>query len=215
MWSLLSNHLADLGDGLLVSLELTGVGFGCALVLGVILATFRISPIAPLRAVGLIYVEIFRNIPLMSLIILLVYALPGINIKLGFKPSVFVALALVGASFVCEALRSGVNSIDNGQIEAARSIGLDFTGVLREVVFPQAFRAMVQPLVTILISIFLSSSLAGVVGVLDLTQTVNRINNQEALGLIAFIAAAAIYVVISLSVAWVGGFIERRVRITR
>ena len=215
MWSLLNNHLGELGSGLWVSLQLTGVGFGCALVLGVVLATFRISPIAPLRAVGLVYVEIFRNIPLMSLIILLAYALPGIDITLGFKPSIFVALSLVGGSFVCEALRSGINSIDGGQIEAARSIGLNFTGVLREVVFPQAFRAMVQPLVTILISIFLSSSLAGVVGVLDLTQTVNRINNQEALGLIAFIVAAAIYVVISLSVAWVGGFIERRVRIAR
>jgi len=215
MGSLLGNHLNDLLDGLWMSLQLTGAGFGCALVLGVILATFRVSPIAPLRAVGLAYVEIFRNIPLMSLIILLVYAMPWIDIRLGFKPSVFVALALVGGAFVCEALRSGINSIDNGQLEAARSIGLTFFQVLREVVFPQAFRAMVQPLVTILIGIFLSSSLAGVVGLLDLTQTVNRINNLEALGLIGYVVAAGIYVAISLIIAWVGGFVERRVRILR
>ena len=215
MWVLLSNHLGDLASGTWMSLRLTGVGFSCALVLGVVLATFRISPIAPLRFVGFVYVEIFRNIPVMSLIILLVYALPGINIKLGFEPSVFAALALVGGSFVCEALRSGINSIDKGQVEAARSIGLGFTGVLGHVVFPQAFRAMVQPLVTIAIAIFLSSSMAAIVGVEDLTLMTNRINNQDALGLITFIASAIIYVIISLTVAWVGSIIERRVRLVR
>jgi len=216
MGSLLTpENIQALLNGLLTSLELTGIGFVSALVMGVVLATFRISPIAPLRAVGLIYVEIFRNIPLMSLLILLVYALPGINIRLGFEPSVRVGMSLVGAAFVCEALRSGVNSVDKGQIEAARSIGLGFTGVLRHVVFPQAFRAMVQPLVTVAIGLFLSSSLAGVVGVLDLTQQSNRINNLHALGLIVFVAAAAIYVVISLGIAWAGGMIERRVRVVR
>lgn len=213
--SLIRHHYRDLASATWLSLQLTAVGFGGALVLGVILATCRISPIAPLRAVGLVYVEIFRNIPLMSLIIVVVYALPGINIRLGFERSVFLSLALVGAAFVCEALRSGINSIHVGQIEAGRSIGLGFFSVLRYVVFPQAFRAMIQPLVTILIGIFLSSSLAGVVGVVDLTQRVNRINNIEALGLIAFIVAAAIYVAIALIMAWVGSQIERRVRILR
>jgi glutamate transport system permease protein len=213
--ALFGEHLGDLVQGLWVSLQLTGVGFASGVVIGVIVATMRISPIAPLRAVGMVYVEIFRNVPLMSLIILLVYALPGIDLTLGFLPSVFVALALVGGAFVCEALRSGVNSVGAGQIEAARSLGLTFAQVLAQVVFPQAFRAMVQPLVTILIGLFLSSSLAGVVGVLDLTQMTNRINNREAIGLIAFVGAAAVYVVISLLIGWVGSTIERRVRVVR
>jgi len=215
LFTVLSDHAGDLLRGLWMSVQLTGVSFAFAMLLGVILATFRISPIAPLRAVGLVYVEIFRNIPMMSLIILLVYALPSISIRLGFKPSVYVAMSLVGAAFVCEALRSGINSVDKGQIEAARSIGLTFAGVLGHVVFPQAFRAMVQPLVTVLIGLFLSSSLAGVVGVIDLTQTANRINNWEALGLVVFVAAAVLYALVSLGVAWVGGWIERRVRILR
>ena len=72
-------------------------------------------------------------------------------------------------------------------------MGFTFTGVLRYVVFPQAFRSMVQPFVSILIAIFLSSSLAGVVGVVDLTQTVSWINNRESLGLLTFGVAAVIY----------------------
>jgi glutamate transport system permease protein len=213
--ALLDDHLGDLAHGLWVSLQLTGVGFAAGVVIGVIVATMRISPIPPLRAVGMVYVEIFRNVPLMSLIILLVYALPGLDLTLGFLPSVFVALALVGGAFVCEALRSGVNSINAGQIEAARSLGLTFAQILAQVVFPQAFRAMVQPLVTILIGLFLSSSLAGVVGVLDLTQMTNRINNREAIGLMAFVGAAGVYVVISLLIGWAGSAIERRVRVVR
>lgn len=215
MWTMLKEHSGDLLSGLWLSLQLTGVGFVGAIILGTVLATCRISPIAPLRAVGLVYVEIFRNIPVMTLIVLIVYALPGVGVRLGFTRSVFTALVLVGASFVCEALRSGVNAIPRGQIEAARSIGLPFSGVLRHVVFPQAFRAMVQPLVTILIGLLLSSSLAGVVGLLDLTQTVNRINNWEALGLVAYITAAAIYVAVALIIAWVGSVVERKVRILR
>jgi len=213
MWVLLSNHSGDLLSGTLMSLRLTGIGFSCALVLGVVLATCRISPIPPLRFVGFLYVEIFRNIPIMSLIVLLLFALPGI--RLSFITAVSAALALVGGSFVCEALRSGINSIDKGQVEAARSIGLGFTGVLSQVVFPLAFRAMVQPLVTIAIAIFLSSSMAAIVGVADLTKVTNSINNEEALGLIAFICAAIIYVIISLGIAWVGSQIERRVRLVR
>jgi glutamate transport system permease protein len=124
-------------------------------------------------------------------------------------------MSLVGGAFICEALRTGINSVGAGQIEAARSVGFTFTGVLRHVVFPQAFRSMVQPFVSILIAIFLSSSLAGVVGVVDLTQTVSWINNRESLGLVTFGVAAVIYSLISLGIATVGGHLERRVRVLR
>jgi glutamate transport system permease protein len=129
--------------------------------------------------------------------------------------SVLVALILVGGSFVCEALRSGVNAVGAGQIEAGRAIGLGFVQLLRLVVLPQAFRTVVQPLVTVVIGLFLSSSLAGVVGVMDLTQVANRINTAQALGLSIYIAAAVLYVAVALIIAWVGGRIERAVRIVR
>lgn len=194
---------------------LTVVSFAGATVLGTIIAAFRISPIAPLRVVGLIFVEIFRNVPLMSLIILVVYALPEIEILLGYNESIILAMTLVGASFICEALRTGVNGVDRGQIEAARSIGLGFSGVVTQVVLPQAFRSMVQPIVTVFIGILLSSSLAGVVGVVDLTTVSNYINNREALGLVTFGVAAVMYIVIALSAGAVGDRLERKLRVLR
>lgn len=215
MATLWNEYLDDFLQGTLLTLLLTVASFTLATVIGATIAAFRISPIAPLRVFGQIYVEIFRNVPLMSLIILVVYALPEVRIVLDYVPAVMLSLSLVGGAFVSEALRSGMNSVGVGQIEAARSIGLQFGGVLRDVVMPQAFRSMVQPLVTVLIAVFLSTSLAGVVGVMDLTQTVAYINNKEALGLLTFGIAAAIYASISLLIAWVGGIIERKVRVQR
>ncbi|MGC3954065.1 MAG: amino acid ABC transporter permease [Propionicimonas sp.] len=210
-----SEYGGSFAAGLGITLYLTAVSFVAAMVIGTIIAAFRISPIAPLRVVGLIHVEIFRNIPLMSLIILVVYALPEIEVLLSYETAIIVSMSLVGSAFVCEALRTGINSVGVGQIEAARSIGLPFVGVLRYVVFPQAFRSMVQPFVTILIAIFLSSSLAGVVGVTDLTQTVSWINNRESLGLVTFLVAAVIYSLISLGIATLGARLETRVRVLR
>jgi len=215
MIQVIQHHLGTLLAGLGTSLEIAGIAVVGAFIVGSVIAIFRISPIGPLRAVGLVYVEVFRNIPVMSLIILVVYALPQLDIKFGFMRSVLVALTLVGGSFVCEALRSGVNAVGAGQIEAGRAIGLGFVELLRLIVLPQAFRTVVQPLVTVVIGLFLSSSLAGVVGVMDLTQTANRINTLQALGLSIYVAAAVLYVAIALIIAWVGGRIERAVRIVR
>ncbi|MDJ0354681.1 amino acid ABC transporter permease [Paenarthrobacter sp. PH39-S1] len=212
---LLTKYLGTFGEGLWVTAQFTVVGFIGSMILGVVLATFRISPVAYLRAVGLIFVEIFRNVPLVSLLILVVYGLPEIGITIDYLPSVMIAMILVGASFACEVFRTGINAIPSGQVEAGRAIGLGFFGVLREIVFPQATRAMVQPIVTLFIGILLSSSLAGVVGVMDLTAQVSFINNKEALGLVTFLVAAVIYATIALGAGAVGARLETRLRVLR
>ncbi|MCY0904856.1 amino acid ABC transporter permease [Arthrobacter sp. H14-L1] len=212
---LLSKYLGTFGEGLWVTAQFTVAGFLGSMILGVVLATFRISPVAYLRAVGLIFVEIFRNVPLVSLLILVVYGLPEIGITIDYLPSVMIAMILVGASFACEVFRTGINAIPAGQVEAGRAIGLGFFGVLREIVFPQATRAMVQPIVTLFIGILLSSSLAGVVGVMDLTAQVSYINNREALGLVTFLVAAVIYAVIALGAGAIGARLETKLRVLR
>ncbi len=109
-------------EGLLVTLQLTVLSFLFAMLVGTVMAIFRISPIAPLRAVGLIYVDIFRNVPLLSLIIVVVYALPEIGLMWSYNNSVIISMSLVGGAFICESLRAGINSVPAGQIEAARSL---------------------------------------------------------------------------------------------
>ena len=201
------------GTGL--SLQLAAIGFLGAMVLGTVLATFRVSPIPPLRAFGAVYVEFFRNVPMVTLMILVVYGLPYVGVNLGQFWSVIAAIITVGAAFACETVRTGINAVSAGQVEAARAIGLSFWGICRELVVPQAVRTVISPLVTLFIGILLSSSLAAVVGMRELTATAGWINNRAALGLITFGVVAAIYMVISLAAAGIGAMLENRYRVLR
>lgn len=209
------SHLPDLLSGFLVTLELTVLGFLGALVLGTILAVCRVGPITPLRVIGSIYVEIFRNIPLLALLILFVFGLPDVGLTYSFFTSSAICLALSGAAFVCEAMRSGINSIAVGQAEAARAIGLSFSKSLTFVILPQAFRAMVQPLVNVFIGVVLSSSLASAVGVADLTNHTELLNLQYAEATASFLVAAVFYIVLSLAGGGLGGYLERKLAVHR
>jgi glutamate transport system permease protein len=206
-------HYGDLLAGFAVTLELTAIGFLGALLLGTVLAIFRVSPITPLRVVGAIYVEFFRNLPLLSLLILVVFGLPDVGITLSLFTSAAVCLALASAAFVCEAVRGGINTVSVGQAEAARAIGLTFSQSLRYVILPQAFRTMVQPLVNVFIGVAIGSSLAAAVGVSELTNRAEQLNLQYAEAVACFLVAGALYVATALLGGAGGGWLERRLAI--
>jgi len=206
-----TDNLGFLLGGLLVTLELTVLGFIGALLLGTVLAVFRVSPVAPLRWVGAVYVQVFRNMPLLTLLILVVFGLPDIGITFSLCTSAALCMAAFGAAFVCEAVRGGINTVPVGQAEAARSLGFTFTQSLRYVILPPAFRTMVQPLVNICIGVVLGSSLASAVGVSELTNRTQVLNLQSAEAVVLFLVSGAIYLAIALLGGAAGGALERRV----
>ena len=208
--SVVTDNLGFLLGGLLVTLELTVLGFTGALLLGTVLAAFRVSPVAPLRWVGAVYVEVLRNMPLLTLI-LVVFGLPDIGITFSLFASAALCMAAFGAAFVCEAVRGGINTVPVGQAEAARSLGFTFTQSLRYVILPPAFRTMVQPLVNIFIGVVLGSSLASAVGVSELTNRTQVLNLQSAEAVVLFLVSGAIYLAIALLGGAAGGALERRV----
>jgi len=210
-----TDNIGFLLGGLLVTLELTAIGFVGALLLGTVLAVFRASPIPPLRAAGAVYVEVLRNMPLLSLLILVVFGLPDIGLTFSLFASAALCLAAFGAAFVCEAVRGGINTVPVGQAEAARSLGFTFTQSLFSVILPPAFRRMVQPLVNIFIGIALSSSLAAAVGVSELTNRTQVLNLQSAEAVVLFLVSGVLYLVIALLGGTVGGALERRLGIAR
>jgi glutamate transport system permease protein len=213
--SVVLSRFGDLLAGLLVTLELTALGFVGAVFLGTLMAIFRVAPITPLRVVGAVYVEFFRNIPLLALLIVVVFGLPDVGVTYSLFVSAALCLALSGAAFVCEAMRAGINTVSAGQAEAARAIGLTFTQSLRFVVLPQAFRSMVQPLVNVFIGVALSSSLAAAVGVSELTNRTQQLNLEYAEAVASFLVAGAAYLLLALSGGGVGGWLERRLAIHR
>ncbi len=209
------SNLSPLLAGLWITLSIAVLSFVGAMILGTVIAVMRISPIAPLRAVGLVYVEFFRNIPLLCLLFLVVFGLPDIGILFNLYNSAVIAMAMFSGAFVCESIRTGINTVQVGQAEAARSIGLTFTQSLRYVILPQALRSMVQPLVNVWIGTLIGSSLAAVIGIQDITAIGQGLNNRYAGGLAVFSSIAAVYVVIALLSGAAGGWIERRVTVQR
>jgi glutamate transport system permease protein len=213
--SVLFDHIGELFAGLLVTLELAVLAFPLAVVLGTVLGVCRVGPVAPLRAVAGCYVQCLRNSPLLLVLVMVVFGLPYVGATVPLFGSVVLGLGLYFGAYVCETVRSGIAAVPAGQIEAARALGLTFAGVLRQVVLPQAFRSMAQPLGMIFINVSLASALGAAVGVQELTGSARQFNLDHAQPIPSFIAAAIGYLLITLTAGQLTGVIERKVRIRR
>ena len=214
---LLADYGPAFGQALLLTWKLTALSFVPGLALGVVVAVLRLLPLPPLRGALTAYVEVFRNIPTVALLIFIVFALPDLNVVLDYDTAVVLTLALVCSAFTADYLRSGINTVDSGQIEAALSLGMRPITVITAIVLPQALRTVVQPVTSLLIALMLSTSLASQVPFpgRELTALVSKIANESAAGIAAFAVAATLYVATGLVIGWLGGLLERRLRILR
>jgi glutamate transport system permease protein len=213
--SALLDHLPELWQGLIVTLQLIAASFVGAAVLAVLVTALRVSPVRVLRALGTAYVETFQNLPLLVLLVLAVFGLPEIGIQAGLLETAIVVIAVYQAAYFAEALRSGVNSVAKGQGEAARAIGLTFSQSLRHVILPQALRTVVQPVGNLFIALAMNTSLAAAVGIVDLTATANRVNLIEAQPIPIFVGAGLAYALIAACAGFVTGRLERKLVILR
>lgn len=154
-----------------VKLALAAVGFG--LPGGLLVAIARLYAPAPLRLLSTGFIDVFRAIPMLILLILLYYALPFMGVRLSSFASAVTALSLVLAAFSAEVFRAGISAIPVGQIEAARALGLHFGIILRRVVLPQAIRLVIPPLTSNCVGIVKETSLASVVALPELLKQGN------------------------------------------
>lgn len=214
---LLARHGPDFALALGLTWKLTFMAFVPGVLLGVAVALLRLLPLPPLRAVLTAYVEVFRNIPSVALLVFIVFALPDLNVLIDYEPSVVLALTLVCSAFTADYVRTGINTVPGGQVQAALSLGMRPVQVVLGVVLPQALRSVVQPLTSLLIALMLSTSLASQVPMpeRELTALVSRIATESAAGMAAFAVAAALYVASGLLMAWAGALLDRRLRILR
>ena len=213
--SALLDHLPELWQGLIVTLQLIAASFVGAAVLAVLVTALRVSPVRVLRALGTAYVETFQNLPLLVLLVLAVFGLPEIGIQADLLETAIVVIAVYQAAYFAEALRSGVNSVAKGQGEAARAIGLTFSQSLRHVILPQALRTVVQPIGNLFIALAMNTSLAAAVGIVDLTAAANRVNLVEAQPIPIFVGAGLAYALIAACAGFVTGRLERKLVILR
>ncbi len=204
-------------DGFQMTLFLTVVSGVLSLILGTVLAAFRVSPLTSLRTVGAVFVEVARNTPLTLVFVFFVFILPalGFILPLGTVPAI-VALTTYTSAFVCEAVRSGINSVGIGQAEAARAIGLGATGTLRLVILPQALRTVVPPLIGVFIALTKNTSVAAGFAVVELTATGRGLaRDYPADVLLMLLGVAAFYLLITIPSGTIAGRVERRVAFSR
>ena len=198
-----------------------------ALVIGTILAIMRVSPVAVLRRLGAFYVNVVRNTPLTLIVF---FSLAGMRfvLELSLAPAAsptsvqdnairwaMVALAIYHAAFVCEALRSGFNTVPLGQAEAARSIGLTFAQSLREVILPQAFRGAIAPLGSVLIALTKNTTVASVIGVAEASALMKVIIENETASIAVFLVFALGFVILTLPVGVFFTSMSRRLAVKR
>lgn len=202
-------------EGMRRTAELSVFSFLMALVIGTLVAAMRVSPVPPLRWVAATYVELVRNTPLLVLMFLFVFGFPSLGFTYSFYASAIIVLTAYTATFVAETVRSGINAVARGQVEAARSIGLTFPGLLRIIVLPQALRTVVAPLGGIFIALLKNSSLAVVIAVPELTAAAEQVGTSTARFIPAYLGAAAAYLMLTIPSGVAVGWLERKVAIKR
>ena len=198
-----------------------------SLVIGTILAIMRVSPVRVLREAGAFYVNTVRNTPLT---LILVFCSLGIlyilQISLADEQSptsivdnnirwAIVGLAVYHAAFVCEALRSGVNTVPQGQAEAARAIGLTFGQSLSQVILPQAFRGAIAPLGSVLIALTKNTTVASVIGVAEASGLMKEIMETETASLGVFFIFAFGFVILTLPTGLLFTWMSQRFAVKR
>ncbi|GAA1744556.1 amino acid ABC transporter permease [Rothia terrae] len=194
-----------------------------AFVLGSILALMRISPVPSLRAAGTAYVHLVRNTPLtilMTLAILGVWTQFQLSLSSNFETNFFlyaiIVLAIYHAAFVCEAIRSGVNTVPTGQAEAARAIGLGFMPTARYVIFPQALRGSITPLGNTLIALAKNTTVATVASVAEASGMMKSMIefNSDLVFMIFFVFAMG-FVVIVVPIGLLTTWASRKLAVKR
>lgn len=159
--NVLIDNLPVFGTGFVGTIKLFVVSAIGSLILGTTLAAMRVSPVPVLRTVGTVYVNTLRNTPLTLVLFFFAFAYPALKIvELSFFALACTGLIVYTAAFVCEVVRSGINTVPVGQAEASRALGFTFSQTLTEVVMPQAIRAVVPPLTSIMIALLKNTTIA-------------------------------------------------------
>lgn len=213
----------DLLGAFWVTVQLTVYSALGSLIWGTLLAGMKVSPVPLMRGFSTTYVNVVRNIPLT---VIMVFSSLGLfqtlDVKLGgsdftdinFRLAVLALIAYT-AAFVCEALRSGINTVPVGQAEAARALGLSFTQVLRLIVLPQAFRAVVNPLSNVLIALTKNTTVASAIGVAEASFLMKDIIDAQAQLILIALTFGLGFVVLTLPTGLILGWVSKKVAVKR
>ncbi|AOJ04105.1 ABC transporter permease [Burkholderia mayonis] len=210
---------AWLVSGFAMSLKLSALAFVFSLPLAIGIALLRLAPAAPLRALGQVYVESIRNVPLLAHMLFWYFGAPQLlpqAVKTWLyernyeAASALIALVLYTVAYMAEDIRSGIRSIPKGQLEASRALGFGFVASMRLVILPQSLRVTVPPLVNQTLNLWKNSSIAMVIGVAELMYQAQQVESATFRGFESFAFATAAYLTVSIAITVFSVWYQRR-----
>lgn len=213
-WGIMVPSFQPLLEGAKITLEITAGAVGIGIILGLFLSLMRLSSKRLVRGIAISYIDFFRGTPLLVQIFIAYYALPQI---LRFTPpdnyqyiAAITAMGLNSGAYIAEIFRSGIQSIDRGQSEAARSLGMTQTQAMRYIVLPQAFKRVIPPLGNEFIALLKDSSLVSLIALEDLMYAGKIIVGRTYQPFPVYIEVAIMYLVMTLVLSRVVNYTERR-----
>jgi polar amino acid transport system permease protein len=210
-WGVIWDNWQLFAQGALMTLFLTGSSVGIGLVAGLFLGLAKMSSRQWLRIPASVFVEIFRDIPLLVLLLWIFYCLPILTgLKIDIIESAILGISIHASAYLAEVYRAGIQSIDRGQMESARSLGMSFWQGMQRIVLPQAIRRMIPPFLNVTADFMKASALASVVGVWELLRQASNLIANTWRPLEAYTAVAVTYLLLIYPVVWLTGYLERR-----
>ena len=207
----LGSSAADFREGAQTTMMLTLVSGVLGIVLGVVAALGKLSPVAPLRWLAGFYIWVIRGTPLLVQILFVYYALPAVlPLQLSDFNSAVIALTFNAGAYNAEAIRAGILAVPRGQVLAAKALGLTPAKAFHHVIFPQAFRISLPPLVNNIVGLLKDSSLAYTIGVVELTNIGNRIQASSFKPVPVLVTTAILYLILTTALTRISDAIEHR-----
>ncbi len=209
--SLVIKAMPLLIEGALVTVKITALSVAFGIIIGLFAGIARISSFWPVRALAAIYVDFIRGTPLLVQIFLMYFALPVVT---GMRIDPFIAAitacSVNSGAYVAEIFRAGIQSIDDGQMEAGRSLGMTWTQTMRYIIVPQAFKRVIPPLGNEFIALLKDSSLVSVIGFEELTRRGQLIIARTYGSLEIWVSVAILYLIMTLTISRLVAYLERR-----
>lgn len=213
-FSLVVDAFPLLLTGAVVTVEITAMSVGLGLLIGMFAGIARISNLWILRAVATVYVEFIRGTPLLVQLFLMYFALPIITgVRIDPFVAAIAACSVNSGAYVAEIFRAGIESIDSGQMEAGRSLGMTWTQTMRYIIVPQAFKRVIPPLGNEFIAMLKDSSLVSVIGFEELTRRGQLVIARTYGSLEIWLSVAFIYLIMTLTISRFVAYLERRYKI--
>ena len=221
VWKLITKYGHFFTEGLRNTLLIAIIAVVVGTVLGALMALMRMSRIAPLRWLATAYIEFFRGTPLMVQLMFIFYGLPMIGVTFPDVPFIenfqrfaagIVAMSLNSCAYVAEVIRSGIQAVDAGQMEAARSLGFKKSQSMTLVILPQAIRNILPALGNEFVTVIKESSIVSVIGIADLMYRTNGVKAKNYKTLECLFIAAIIYFVLTFVSSRLIALMERRMR---